>query len=106
MQVPGILKFDKSERRALAVLQVDEGDLAVLVKQVFHVLRPDVGRKVPHVHPGLLAHACVRRKTNKTFLDFQPKLIFSRFPRNQQKLKVALFAADRFDEAQRPLVAP
>ena len=52
---PGILELHECERWTTPVLQINEDNLAVLVKQVLHVLAADVRRQVAHVDPALLA---------------------------------------------------
>ena len=55
ISIPGVIEFDKSERRPPSILQVDELNLSILVKQVFNVFVADVWRQVADVDPRLAA---------------------------------------------------
>lgn len=53
ISVSRILEFNKSKWRPFAVLQVHKSNIAVLVKQIFNVLFPHIGRQITYVNSGI-----------------------------------------------------
>ena len=55
--VTRVLEFHEGERRPALILQIDEGDFAIFVEEIFDVLGPNVGRQVAHVDAAVAASA-------------------------------------------------
>ena len=58
--VPGVFELYKGEWWPATVLQVYEGDLPVLVEEVFNVLAPTVRGKIAHVDASLVLGVATR----------------------------------------------
>ena len=55
--VARIFEFDEGERRSALIFQVDEGDFAVFVEEIFDVLGANVGWQISHVDAAVAASA-------------------------------------------------
>ena len=55
--VARVFELDECKGRSALILQIDEGDFAVFVEEIFDVFRANIGRKIAHVDAAVAASA-------------------------------------------------